>query len=172
MGEVKIYDNFLPEADFITLQNILTGPEFPWFYQQYIDKEPDENSIPDLNRFYFSHLLYGNNSPRSNYFPILDSLVKTISPLALCRIKANLNTRTDKIIQYGYHIDFDVKSAPVKTAVYYINTNNGATVFETGEKVTSQENRLVIFDSHMKHAGTSCTDEQARILINLNYIEW
>ena len=171
MGEVKIYDNFLPEADFITLQNILTGPEFPWFHQQYIEK-PDENSIPDLNRFYFTHLLYGNNSPRSNYFSILDSLVKHISPLALCRVMANLNTKTDKIIQHKFHIDFDVKTAPVKTAVFYINTNNGATVFETGEKVTSQENRLVVFDSYMKHAGTTCTDQQTRILINLNFIEW
>lgn len=171
MGEIKIYDNFLPEQEFKTLQGILSGPELPWYYQQYVNA-PDENSTPDLNVFYFSHTFYGYNIPKSNYYPILEPLLNKLNPLAILRLKANLNTRTEKIIQYEFHTDYVVKTAPVKTAVFYINTNNGATLFETGEKVTSEENRLVTFDSYMKHAGTTCTDKQARILMNLNYIEW
>ena len=168
---MKIYDNFLPESDFNTLQSILMGPEFPWYYQQYVNA-PTENSIPDLNVFYFSHTFYGYNLPKSNYYPILEPLLNHLNPLAILRLKANLNTRTEKVVQYDFHTDYVVKSAPVKTAVFYINTNNGATIFEDGQKATSQENRLVTFDHNMKHAGTTCTDQQSRILLNLNYIEW
>ena len=55
------------------------------------------------------------------------------------------------------------------TAIYYLNTNNGFTKFENGDKVNSVANRMVIFDSNLKHTGTSCTDAHARMLINFNY---
>ena len=55
------------------------------------------------------------------------------------------------------------------TAIYYLNTNNGFTKFENGDKVNSVANRIVIFDSNLKHTGTSCTDSYARLLINFNY---
>jgi hypothetical protein len=171
MGMLKTYDDFLPEREFKALQDILTGPEFPWSYQQYVTA-PSENSVPKLNVFFFTHTFYANNLPRSNYYQILEPLIQKISPLAVCRLKANLNTRTEEIVQYDFHTDYTVRTAPMKTAVFYMNTNNGSTIFESGEKVTSQENRLVVFDSYMKHAGTTCTDQQARVLVNLNFIDW
>ena len=50
-----------------------------------------------------------------------------------------------------------------------MNTNNGWTEFENGDRVDSVENRLVIFDSQMKHAGNTSTDQKIRVLINFNY---
>ena len=58
------------------------------------------------------------------------------------------------------------------TAVFYVNTNNGYTIFESGEKVSSVENRMVIFDSNILHTGTTCTDERVRCVLNFNYYEW
>ena len=37
------------------------------------------------------------------------------------------------------------------TSILYINTNDGYTKFEDGTIVESVENRLVTFDSRMKH---------------------
>ena len=56
------------------------------------------------------------------------------------------------------------------TSVYYINTNNGYAEFENGEKVESVENRIVKFQSNLKHRGTTCTNEQTRVVINFNYL--
>ena len=50
-----------------------------------------------------------------------------------------------------------------------MNTCNGWTEFEKGGKVKSVENRIVIFDSNLKHQGVTCTNEQRRVLINFNY---
>ena len=40
---------------------------------------------------------------------------------------------------------------------------------EDGTKVESIGNRLVTFDSHIKHSGTSCTDQKYRLVLNMNY---
>ena len=57
------------------------------------------------------------------------------------------------------------------TAIYYLNSNNGSTVFkDSGDKVESVANRLIVFDGSIEHAGTSCTDDSRRVVLNINYI--
>ena len=56
------------------------------------------------------------------------------------------------------------------TSIFYMNTNNGCTVFEDGTEIKSVANRVVTFPRSTKHAGTTCSDENVRILINFNYI--
>jgi len=89
----------------------------------------------------------------------------------LYRCKANLNPREDKNYQLGdYHSDYNLTC---KTAILYINTNNGYTKFKgVDDVVESVENRIVIFDSHLKHVGFTCTDEKTRVLININYVTY
>jgi hypothetical protein len=65
------------------------------------------------------------------------------------------------------HIDTGIKGH--KTAVFYVNTNNGGTIFLNGKKTNSVANRLVEFDSHQKHAAVDCTDEKVRVVVNFNY---
>jgi hypothetical protein len=50
-----------------------------------------------------------------------------------------------------------------------VNSNDGYTKFETGEIVESVANRIVIFDSDVKHTGTTCTNALGRFVVNLNY---
>ena len=84
------------------------------------------------------------------------------------RVKSNLNPRTHKHIKRNFHTDTRYKH---KTSILYINTNNGWTEFEDGSKVNSVANRMVIFDSLIRHTGVTCTDEKVRVLINFNYDE-
>ena len=85
-------------------------------------------------------------------------------------MKLNLNPRRSTIMEHGFHVDNDLPKA--KTAVLYFNDNNGYTLFEkTGEKVYSKENRIVIFDNHLKHTGTTCTDKKRRVVMNINFYE-
>ena len=51
-----------------------------------------------------------------------------------------------------------------------MNTNNGFTLFENGEKVKSVANRLMIFDGLEKHCSVVQTDETARYIININLL--
>ena len=76
----------------------------------------------------------------------------------------------ENIIRHGFHVDVPT-DYDSKTAILYLNTNNGYTEFENGQRVESVANRLVVFDSALKHTGTTCTDQKRRIVLNLNYID-
>ena len=54
-------------------------------------------------------------------------------------------------------------------AIFYVNSNDGFTEFETGEKIKSMENRLLMFDNKLKHFGTTSTNSKTRIVLNLCY---
>jgi hypothetical protein len=165
----KVIDNFLDKKEFVELQSIMMGNQFPWYYNSHKISAQENNS--SLYNFQFAHKFYDNYGPTSDLISILEPLINKINPSSIVRIKANMNPSTPDILEYGYHTDFDSTPSLI-TSVFYINTNNGSTVFEDGQKVDSVENRLVMFDSRIKHTGTSCTNEKVRCVINLNYYLW
>ena len=158
---VKIQDNFLPKEVFNSIKNTMMGVNFDWYYSNAITEEK-------LNRkeFQFVHMFYHWGKPRPSY-SVIEPLINQIMPFSLVRAKANLLTVTNEIVTYDFHKDFLRDN--LTTAVFYINTCNGYTLFKDGTKVQSVENRLVSFDSGLEHTGTSCTDENVRVVINLNY---
>ena len=56
-----------------------------------------------------------------------------------------------------------------KTAVFYVNSNNGYTKLKNGTIIKSEENKIAIFDGETEHTGTTCTDEEFRVVVNINY---
>lgn len=162
-NEVNIIDNFLDKKTFNVLKNALEAEDFPWFY----NNEKSYVGVKDSPyNFQFTHMFYKNNFYYSNYLNLIVPLVEIINPKSLIRVKANLTTRTEEKYEYGYHLDTDFNCT---TAILYINTNNGGTLFENENYIESKENRFVFFNSELEHTGVSCTDEKRRIVININY---
>jgi hypothetical protein len=160
MSEIKIIENFLSKENFNFIKETIYSEYFPWHLSSGVNHKNDGN-------IQFTHIFYNNSKINSNLFPNLKSIIQVLNPLSLIRAKANLLTKTDKIIKHGFHTD---QIFPCKTAIFYLNKNNGFTEFEDGTKILSEENKLVIFDNFLKHTGTSCTDKNERIVINFNYI--
>jgi hypothetical protein len=158
---VKIQDNFLPKEVFDSIKNTMIGVDFDWYYSNAITDQK-----LDRKEFQFVHMFYHCGKPRQS-FVVIEPLIQKIMPFSLVRAKANLLTVTNEIVTYDFHKDFLRDN--LTTAVFYINTCNGYTLFKDGTKVDSVENRLVSFDSGLEHTGTSCTDENVRVVINLNY---
>ena len=87
------------------------------------------------------------------------------------KIKANLLLKTKTPVVFGYHSDYTWEHK-WWTAIYYVNSNNGKTIFEKNKKnVVSKANRLIVFDGRLKHCGTTSTDSKQRIVINLNFFD-
>lgn len=164
---IEIFDNYLSEEEFGKIKNIFVDNEkFPWHYTPGI-AYPDE--IKQVDKFQFFNLMYRNDiGIKSSYYHDLMPLFNKINPKEILRVKVNLGTRTSTHIEGGMHIDTKMK---LTTAIFYLNTNNGFTVFESGERVESIENRLVTFDSSIMHSGFSQTDSNIRVVLNLNYIK-
>jgi len=162
---IKIYKNFLDEKDYKNLQAIMLNNYFPWYITPIIDDIGIESD--HYKNSQFTHNFYDDYLQRSNYFNLVTCFLNKLKPKALIRIKANLLNRTNKKIIHGMHTDTKFKC---NTAVYYVNSNNGETIFENGKKVQSKENTLVVFPSQLKHSGTTHTCNSAyRVVININY---
>ena len=158
---IKIIENCISKNDLQNIRDMFYSNTFAWYLQLGV------NTIGD-GYTQFCHTFYSNFNQNSQNFITLKPIIDLLNPLSIIRVKANLLTKTDKIIKHGLHTDQDFKC---NTAIFYLNTNNGFTEFEDGNKVLSEENKLVIFDNFLKHTGTSCTDKNERIVINFNYVE-
>ena len=169
MSDIKVIDNLLDEEYFKQLQNQFMSPEVPWVYADNVIGAEDLRCDPKYN-YQFALNIYRDFSPQSQAFEMLQPLVihPKLNVVGLFSIKANMNIATEEIHEHGLHTDAMFNC---RTAVFFLNTNNGYTLFEDGTKVESVANRIVTFPSNMEHSGTSCTDEKRRLVINLNYFE-
>lgn len=168
MKQITIIDNFLDREYFKSLQELLLGPYFPWYYNNGVIYDVEDGN---LNNYQFTHCFYTRFTQQSDFYNNLGQLIQKINPCSLMRIKANLLPKNEKIIEHGFHIDIPYlkKDQNSTTAVFYVNTNNGYTKFDDGTVVESIENRIVIFDSKISHTGSTCTDKKSRVVINFNY---
>jgi len=178
---MKVIKNYITKEELNTIKQTLESPAFPWYcnhditpntyklasHRQKFKKE--DNTKLYLKNFQFTHTFYINyNISSSAYFNILNPILKKLNPHALIRIKANLRPYVEKPHQTEWHIDNEAPSA--KTAIFYVNTNNGYTLFKNKKIIKSEENKMVVFDSKLQHCGMSSTDTKYRMVINFNYV--
>ena len=157
-----VIENVLKKENFLTIKNTLEGNSFPWYFGKVLIEKINNN-------FQFAHTFYDNFTVNSDFYALVVPIIEVLKPLSLIKIKANLLTQEKNIIEHGMHVDHYHKNC--KTAVYYVNTNDGYTKFSDETKISSEENKLLIFNSEEKHTGTTCTNVSRRIIINFNYIQ-
>ena len=150
------------------------------FHPQAYERETNRISIFEeiKSNDYLRPLYYKINSHLSetNYSKIIlegsDETIKRESEIVgtnLIRVKANLFPRTEQIIEHEFHSDAPKNNETSLCAcLFSINTCDGYTLFETGEKIYSVKNRAVFFDSGLNtHASTTCTNDVVRFNINI-----
>lgn len=154
---MKVIDNFLDQDSFNHFKNIITGQYFPWYFNN--QKVLDDNH---LDNYQFVNTFKDGNTA----MPLLDVFKEKLNVSNFLRAKLNCTTKTNKIFEFKSHRDLDVNCL---VSIFYINSNNGYTKFENGQKIKSIENRLITFDNNLKHNGTTSTNSQTRIVLNLCY---
>ena len=159
---IEVIDNFLKTDEFNNLKNLFLSDSFDWYFNVGINTEKEKN------KFQFTHLFFDNTTVYSRYLSLLKPILNKLNCKSLIRAKINLTTKTDKSIIHGYHNDYDNN----KTAIMYFNTTNGKTYFKDYDPVDCIENRLIKFDSNLKHSSSSCTDKLNRVVLNINYYEF
>ena len=162
MERIEIIDNFLPEDIFYPLKNLMTSSKFPWFFNNSV---VEEDSSPD--NYQFTHTFFNSslNVIYTPYHSLLSPIIDKSKVKKLERVKANLNPRTSTNIKGGFHIDME----NITTSIFYLNTNNGWTEIQGGDKIECVENRVVTFNSNIMHSGYTCTDQKRKMVINFNY---
>jgi hypothetical protein len=162
----EIIDDFLPTEQYeLIKEHFVYNEEFPWFW-----KDSQLSKVCDT--FYFFHVLYVGDRPNSPYFDMFYPVFDKLKVNALINVRANLTTNTYGNGFNGKHKDNYSEHLTHKTAVYYFGTNNGKTVLclEDGEiEIDTIDNRMIIFDANIDHYAKHQTDQNRRVVLNINY---
>ena len=165
---MEVIDNFLPFLQFKQLQSVILSRKFSWNFHDGIVG-------PNDGQCQFTHVFFdiSYGGILSNYYSLFDIVQQKLRVSRLDRIKSNLNPKTVFHRKGGYHTDQrnprEGYTLHQKTAVLYLNTNNGWTHIKRCGRVKSVANRVVIFDSNLEHTGVTCTNEKRRVIVNFNY---
>lgn len=162
---MQVHHNVLEKEKFTFLYNFLTSTRFPWFWN-------NEINYPGRGEqgFQFVYTFVRNDQQlcSDKSFSVIQPVIDFLKPKSIRRIKVNLSPRDHKNTVAGMHTDSKPWES-THSAVFYINTCNGYTLFENKEKVMSEENKIVVFPSQMKHSSVTATDVKRRLVLNLNY---
>ena len=165
---MKIIDNFLNKEEYNNIVNIIADKEFPWYVSDMSDYPDDDNT-----QLY--HVLYNNNIPYSDYFKDFQIFYDKLEMFYLFKVRAiaTLQKRNDEKSNI-YHTDIENVGIldTCTTAIYYLNSNDGGTQFEKDDSIVeSVSNRMVIFNSTMKHRTVKHTKGDCfRYVLNFNYV--
>ena len=162
----EIKDNFLKENDLTLVKEEILSNRFPWFFS------PTQTASTPKDSSFFFHCFYRDNRINSNFFNLIEPFLKILNPHSLINVRANCSLNRIKSNSNFHTDDLNSKNLTHKTAIFYLNTNNGYTEFEKDkEKIKSIENRLVIFPSQLSHRAVGQTDKDRRIVINFNFYD-
>ena len=168
--KVEIVDDFLSSYYADRLVDALSGIKvgegmFPWTFTNGLNGK----NYP--GNFYFTQVLISNSKRYPNefielFYPILNQLQVPLDDV--WRLKANLYPFTHRRVHHLPHTDYEPDQG-ITTALYYVNTNNGVTIFDGKKTIKSKKNRVALFDGSNKHHSTTATDCNYRCTINIDY---
>ena len=169
---ISVIDNFLDKERFEHVKNSLTDPSFLWKVGPSLSDQ--SRMIDPLFDLQCVRVLFAlGETLDTDLIRIITPILKQLNIQSdkLLRIKANLVTCKHEPFIAGYHVDVpEHVRGKGMTGIYYINTNNGATLFENGNVIESIENRMVIFPNDWKHTARYQTNSPSRIVINFNWL--
>lgn len=163
--EYKIEDNYLPLGEYQKIKEFIGSMDFNWNWAPY--------QLPDSkDTFHFTHVFYDYNQVIDQNINILNPLFKKIGFNVLITCKVNLNPLTVNGWS-GVHTDAVTDTMIHDTSIFYLGTNDGVTILHTDDgeiEIESVDNRMVTFDSNIKHSVRHQTNKDRRIVININHV--
>ncbi len=169
-SKYKVIHNFMNNIAFSALQHLIIETDFPWFKRKRQVLTKDKKDLG-----YLTHSFYNDHKAGSVFYndyiiPILGQL----EVASVIQVRANL-TPSVFYIERGsaFHCDYIFES-PSKTAILYLQTTNGGTEIKINNEtkfIKDEANKMLIFDSDVKHRGVVSKDSDFRYLINFNYFE-
>ena len=158
---MKSQQSLLKKEEFFKLKDFFFSEKCAWHFRKHQTANDDS---------FFAHTIFLQFQPCSPIWEDIQPLIRKldIKPEQLINIRANLVLRKPEHKYSNFHIDCQ-SNKPFTTAIFYMNTCNGGTVFQDKTEIQSEENKAIIFDGNTEHKAKSQTDTDRRIVINFNW---
>ena len=165
---MKIYKNFIKKEYSNKINDELLKPYFPWYY--------NKSQTGGNDTSFMSHIFHNGNDINSDYFHLVEPILEKLKIKYLINVRANLclkrpsrcSWHVDDLMPGGKYVANN-KDLKHTTAIYYVNTNNGSTLFKNFKNVKCEKNKIVIFDANLHHKAKIQTNTDTRMVININY---
>ena len=169
MTNLEVTDDFLSPEDFEILNGTTKpGENFPWVC--HLNNVNNTGFDTHLQNMQHSHVFYLRGEWMSGCSSVLDPVIQKLNAFVLIRVKANLLLYSGPEPFFGgFHTD-TYREDICRTGILYLDTCNGSTEFEGGEKVDAVANRFVQFPANVRHGSWGATDVPYRRVINFNWI--
>jgi len=134
-SNIREIKDFLEEDEYKKLKKTLRLSSFPWFYY-------NENSFED--KHYFQHTFFDWHEKTSPLFDDIMPVLDKLKPNMITQVKALLFTKDpDK------HITPLIKDRKFncKTAILFMDENNGKTIIEDSAEISPVDNKIVLFEN-------------------------
>tara|TARA_Y100000401_G_scaffold37371_1_gene27997 strand:- start:702 stop:1232 length:531 start_codon:yes stop_codon:yes gene_type:complete len=175
MSHIEVIHNALPEDQYEFVKEVFEDKHCQhgtcWIQNFGIAERDTEHC--NLDHYMFCHTGYVEGyQPTPAFTKVEPYITRLLNVRRYLRFKANFYPRTKTIDKHPWHCDEfrKVTGLDVKTALLSLNTCNGYTAFEDGTKVPSTDNTLILNPTDVRHMGTSTSNANYRINLNINYI--
>lgn len=180
MSEIKKIKNFLPEIFHQEIKNLLMSDTFPWYFTNNVAPidYSDLKEYEKENVYGFGHNIYkndGENFYQSTFFDFMYPICYFIpdNVFRVLRIRAGMQTKisSNNLIDPP-HIDYNFNHMVI---LYYVNSSDGNTFFydknfNVVHENCPEENSAIIFNGNILHSSSHPSKQNARIAININYL--
>ena len=175
--KIQIIDNFLPLEIFNEFtKHAICSPHFVGVGHTAFANEACNNNFAEQQMQAIMFQRYINSCEVSDCYLHVEPHIKKIHKLLeikrLWLMRVNCTFGNKEGYQGAWHTDINWSEyfkTHGKTAIIYLNSNNGGTQFKNGPFVESKANRCVIASNTAIHAGVWSTNTKCRYVLNINY---
>jgi hypothetical protein len=177
-----VVEHVLSDDQYAELHREISGNQFGWYFLS--DHNYGVATHDDVTLFGFRHLLINNNQSNSAFshlvLPIVFVIGDTVGRqiLEIVSVHANLTINVGRQHDGHPHTDctpiLDDDESELITAIYYIDTCDGDTLFFDDDETTvayrqtPAANTMVVFPRSTVHSATLPLISQKRRIINFN----
>tara|TARA_R110000772_G_scaffold258859_1_gene376237 strand:- start:82 stop:591 length:510 start_codon:yes stop_codon:yes gene_type:complete len=164
----RVINNYLNNDDFFKTIKIINSPKVNWFFNtNFLYKGIEQTK--QISHVLLNDLIKSTSENRIETNPIamsiLQELLKELKATTVTKAQLKLISKSNDIADFP----FTENNQDTLTAIMYLNKNNGYTYVEGMGKINSEENRVVIFPSNTHYFESSCTDNDYRALLVIEY---
>ena len=157
---MKVIDSAIDDDVIDDYMSIITSADFPWFYAQGTPNQSHQHNF-NLKHIYVLDDGIQNSQYQSHLDPFLSVL--NVDKVHRSWVNCDIWDRTNRV--EGMHQDREIGT----TALFYLNTCNGFTLFEGGCKVQSKKGRMAMFPSSKPHSAVRQTNVIRRFTLTIVY---
>jgi len=173
------YKNIISKEISNKLELIMSGNNFPWFYQDNtVSDESDYFKNKKFKKYdtgQFTHIFVNSEKINSPFFNEVYNILqifskKTNTIFDILRCKANMQLKKNNKKHNIPHKDMFESHLVL---IYYVNDSDGDTIlfdknYKIVKKIKPEKGKFLLFDGDILHASSPPVKSKKRMIINLN----